>query len=510
MKKILIVGGGTAGWLTAVHLNWTLANTDITVIESSEIGILGAGEGTTPHFVKFLEDVNIDVGHFLAHTKGTIKNGIKFTNWNGDGKSYFHPFSDGEPHIGGPVAAQKLIADSVNLDLFKLSARASEKFKTKYFKFARRHYDRSPPYSKYELFGSCALHFDANLVAQYLKNVALSRGVKCVDGVVNKIYTNDKNFITGVGLENKEDHGCDILFDCTGLRRLFIGEHYKSEWVSYKSHIPNDRAQPFILPMTTDKIPPYTEAVAMKHGWAWVIPVDGRYGCGYVYDSKHATEEDIKQEIVSVFGDQAQILNKSFKFNAGAFKTPWVNNCVAIGLASGFIEPLEATSIWVTIITLRELTPELIDYCDDLHVKYFNERVNRLNEGVLDFIYFHYITKRQDTEYWKNFEVNNEPTPLIKKYKEKFSLGFNDKEVTPKESVFGIDSWISVGVGLNFFNPEFCIKNLNAHARLKNINGIEERLQNEMNHVDELAGQFVDHKSFLDEMKKQYCGIHEN
>lgn len=509
MKRVLIVGGGTAGWLAALYFNWKFVNVDVKVIESSEIGILGAGEGTTPHFMKFLEELGIDVGHFITHTKGTVKNGIKFTNWNGDDNFYYHPFGDnnGESIARKVITAQKLISEEVSLDVFQLTAHSSEDCKTKFFIPVEEHpHTNNSPYSKYKIHGSCALHFDARLVAQYFKDIAISRGVMCVDGIVYDTCANTNNEIERVLLKDGSTHECDILVDCTGLHRVFIGDHYNAEWVSYKKHIPNDSAQPFFLPITTDKIPPYTEAIAMKYGWVWKIPVQGRFGCGYVYNSKFASNEDIKQEIISKFGTDADILNRSFKFNAGVYRTPWVKNCVAVGLAAGFIEPLEATSIWVTITSLREITPQLIENLDEVHIASYNKSIYTMNQSILDFIYYHYITKRQDTLYWKDFEKDNEPTETIKNYKNTFQSGFVEREIVPSSegNVFSVDSWLSVGAGLKFFNKKHCEKNFAAYSKFRNMTTFERQLKHEYDQILELKEKFLDHKTLLDKLEKEY------
>ncbi len=407
-KKFLIVGGGTAGWITALYLNKIFPKNKITLIESSEIGILGAGEGTTPHFVDFLEKVGINFSDFIKNTKATIKTGIKFTNWHGDNTSYFHPFADGDSlSIGSGWIEKKdlfaidRIAHGKNLDDIILSNLCSVQNKTKH------RYDESN-----DLFltpGAIALHFDARLVANYFKEVATNRGVVRIDSKVTKFNLDDENLnITSVELEDKQNVFCDFIFDCTGFSRKIIGEIYKQKWIDYKESLPVDKAFPFFLENKTETIPPYTEAIAMKYGWVWKIPVQGRYGCGYVFDSSYVSDDDIRKEIQETFGEVE--IPRNFSFKAGFYENAWMKNCVAIGLSSGFIEPLEATSIWVS---LRSLTLLLRDYQtaifdDDENVKMlFNEHIRSFNNEIKDFIQLHYLTERNDSPFWKEYRIKN-------------------------------------------------------------------------------------------------------
>ena len=243
MFKYVIVGGGTAGWLTALFVKEKFPYSDVTVIASSEIGILGAGEGTTPPFMNFLAKIKINPNEIISNCLGTIKTGIKFNNWSGDTKHYFHNF----------------LADTRQ--------------------------------------GDSALHFDANLLAKYLQTVGIERGIKLVDNEVTDVCADSNNNITSLILKDKTSIDLDFVFDCSGFRRLIIGKHYNAKWTSYKKILPVDRAMPFFLQNDNTNLPVYTEAIALRHGWMWKIPVQGRYGCGYVFDSSRATDSEIKEEI---------------------------------------------------------------------------------------------------------------------------------------------------------------------------------------------------------------------
>ena len=271
--KIFIIGGGTSGWLTALFVRKILPEAIITVVASSEIGILGAGEGTTPQFPQFLKRIDISVFDIIKNAKGTFKNGIKFTNWNGDGKHYYHGFQDNLDYLKNEnyqYHAEYLnkIKDGECLDDLYLTPHICENNKVKY----KKDIDES--------LGQDALHFDASLLAKYLQTVALNRNIELIDDEVIDINTHDNNFIKSIVLKNNGEKTLDFIFDCTGFRRLIIGDLYKTKWNSYKDKLPMNRAMPFFIQNDNEELPPFTESIAMKYGWIWKIPIQGRYGCG--------------------------------------------------------------------------------------------------------------------------------------------------------------------------------------------------------------------------------------
>lgn len=357
--KYTVIGGGTAGWLTALFVKEKFPNSDVTVIASSEIGILGAGEGTTPPFVDFLRDINISFEDIISNALGTVKTGIKFVNWSGDSKHYFHNFVSDE--------WEKEIVDSGRQEQFQ------------------------------------ALHFDANLLAKYLQSVGLTRGIKLVDSEVISCNPDQDNNIVSLTLKNEQQIKTDFVFDCSGFRRVIIGNYYKSPWTSYSKLLPVNRAMPFFLKNSGIDLPKYTESVALKHGWMWKIPVQGRFGCGYIFDSSRATDEEIKAEIEDYHGHEI-VSPRMFSFDAGCYDTTWINNCVAIGLSSGFSEPLEATSIWVQITSLRHLLKNIDGMFNPLIKAKYNESIKTMNHEIVKFLHFHYLSDRQDSNFWKSFK----------------------------------------------------------------------------------------------------------
>ncbi len=461
-----VVGSGTAGWLTALFLSNNYPWANITVIASSEIGILGAGEGATPHLLNFTSSLGISTEEIIKYCKGTFKNGIKFTNWNGDTRSYFHPFIDegslncfsvtDKDNVGHSAIVLERMINANNLDDCIFSAHASEKNLTK-FKPNLELPNPKQILSQYNTLGSYSVHFDAIVLAKFLKRIAVSRRVRYIDDEVEEIIENEDGYITRLITKNKDYYDADFVFDCTGFKRRIIGEHYKAEWKSYAESLPVNRAIPFFIKHDNTEVPPYTEAIAMKYGWVWKIPVEGRFGCGYVFDDKHIDIEQAKTEITEQFGD-VEFGQKDFKFEAGRYETPWIKNCIAIGLSAGFIEPLEATSIMTSLLSLFQFTNNNLGNItkDQFYIDKYNENVREFHDDTLDFIYLHYITKRDDTEFWSKFTENNVMPERVKKFMEECNHTIpTTKFLRSINNIYETGSWHSVAKGLRIYNRDF-------------------------------------------------------
>ena len=500
--KFVVVGGGTAGWLTALYVKKHVAYSDVTVIASSEIGILGAGEGTNWDFLEFLEEIDVPLSGVLKYAKGTFKNGIKFTNWNGDGEHYYHPFQD---HLNRkpnpdfniiPFYLNKISNEDTLNDL-QFTSIISEQNKVKFT-------------ADGTALGISALHFDANLFAKYLQDIGTSRGIKLIDDEVVDIHANSKGDIDKFTLKSGNTCETNFVFDCSGFKRLILGQFYKAPWKSYQESLPVNRAMPFFVPNDTNIIPPYTNSIAMKYGWMWKIPVDGRFGCGYVFDSRLVTDEEIKQELTDYLGYEPKI-PRVFSFEPGAYETTWVNNCVAIGLSAGFVEPLEATSIQVTTFALRALSTKIQGMLSDRNraMADFNYEIKRINDHILAFLHFHYLSKRTDSEFWTKFTERTITPDFVVKFKDvakkSFVLerDFNYLDLITQPSnmqaknPFSVFSWHMVGAGIKFFKPNIASRDLDSFKNFK-MNEAESRLLNVLNEAAETA---VDHKTYIDSIK---------
>ena len=506
--KFTVVGGGTAGWLTALYLRMVYPNPMITVIESKEIGILGAGEGSTPQLVEMFNELNIPITDFTKYARGTFKNGIKFTNWNGDNTHYYHGFG----HVNDltvrrnlytkiPISLLELIGNGQNLDELDITALASERNAVKFLINSLLDNKSQNPIKHFSNIGGHSVHFNAVMLAEHLKNVGRKRNIKIIEDTVQKVNTDNEGNIISLKLEFHEKVDTDFVFDCTGFRHLFIGNHYKSEWKSYKDYLPANRALAFTIPISENdpNLPPYTEAIAMKYGWTWKIPVQDRFGCGYVFDSRRITDDDAKEEIDEMTGIDTDI-PRAFSYEPGSYNNTWIKNCVAIGLSSGFIEPLEATSIWATILNLRNFffCSKGLTCKDQNQIDHFNKQGCVIAESILRFVQFHYLTKRKDTIFWKNFaeeyKICDYTQWLISKNRD---VGMLTEDSFP-DTLFPQSSWLSVGAGIKFFNQEEAKKlylTYNTGSRKGfNINNQQQFLLN----LSLTTAGLVDHKFFID------------
>lgn len=355
MKKIIIIGGGTAGWLTALIVNKFWENTNVTLVESSKIGILGAGEGSTPNFGRILSLLGINQKDFYEKTGATNKRGLNLINWLGDGSTAKHLFTGEEPTVF-----------------------------TKSFGY----------------------HFDARKVADYFKQIAIDRGVNWIDGEIETI-NNTGEFIKSFKLVDDRIISSDFVFDCSGFNRL-VGNLFNEEWVDYSKYLMINSSIAFFLPQNkklTIKDKTYTNMVAMSCGWMWQIELQHRWGCGYSFNKDYITVEDAKKEVEDYLGHEIEI-QKVFSYNPGRYKRSWIGNSISIGLSYGFIEPLEATSLMSTIMQLKRLVDKNFDenYKDE-----FNKWCEEINEQNMMFIRYHYLAERLDNKFW--IDAYNKPIP---------------------------------------------------------------------------------------------------
>jgi tryptophan halogenase len=303
-----------------------------------------------------------------------------------------------------------------------------------------------------EVNKSYAYHFDARLVAKYLKEIAVSRGVEWVDGEVESIVNENEN-ITELKLKDGDIIDLDFVFDCSGFARLIIEGVHKEKWYSYSDYLMMNKALAFFLPQdneyqVNDKT--YTEMTSMDCGWMFKIPLQHRWGCGYVFNNKYITVEDAKSEVEKYLGHEVTI-QKVFDFNPGTYKRSWIGNSVSIGLSYGFIEPLEATSLMTTIMQLKKLIDINFDEGD---VEKYNMWCYQINEQNLNFIRYHYLCERDDTQFWKDCTSMPIPSKLKKILDKNNSITVrNDMEllesfelegIEPNELTFFVNNYLNI------------------------------------------------------------------
>jgi tryptophan halogenase len=400
MKKnnIIVLGGGSAGWLTAIWAKKLIPDNEVTLVQSKEVGIIGVGEASTPHLPMFLNNLGIDVKDLIKKTNGSIKNGINFVNWNGDGQRYFHSFfedltdfSIGNITIkdGFDYYLKTLIHNELNFEDFLYQFRLA--------------YD-----NRIDLkHTSWSIHFDSKLFAEYLETFGRQLGIKIIEKNFTSATQNNSGFITSIKLDSGQILDCDFLFDCTGFAKLIIHKLYDQKWISYSDYLPMKCAIPFWLESDND-IEPYTSSTAMKNGWMWKIPLQHRIGSGYIFDSDYINVDQAINEAENFYSRSLKI-NKIINFDPGRMENFWVKNCISVGLSSSFLEPIESTSLWVTTSQLDLLQHFLSDLLNprEQSLKIFNKTMNKTLDELSYFVYLHYMTKRQDSQFWKEFREKN-------------------------------------------------------------------------------------------------------
>ena len=389
--RIVIVGGGTAGWLAAMMLSDVAKRkkhaTSVTVIESSKIGTIGVGEGSTAVFRQMLLHFGLDEMEFLAETGATIKYGIRHRDWRRLGHQYDGPIDD--PH---------LVAPGVPLDTYAVAAGrpVSEAHLFQHLLRGRRapfalRDGRQVPAGPFHH----AYHFDQALAGAWLRKKA--KGINVIDDQVSGVDKGPGG-IAALVLESGQRVEADFFLDCTGFRRALVKE-LGAQWISYADVLPINRAMPFWVDIKDgEEIEPCTLAWAQKSGWMWWIPTQGRYGAGYVYSDAHTNADQAKAEIESLLGYEIQPRN-DIRIEAGRQKDVWIGNCVALGLSSSFLEPLEATSIHGTIVQLMLLS-EWLTVADG--ASRYNVAVARQVDDFRDFIRLHYVSDRRDSPFWRD------------------------------------------------------------------------------------------------------------
>jgi tryptophan 7-halogenase len=442
IHRIVIVGGGTAGWMTAASLAHALKGScAIRLIESADIGIVGVGESTIPHIRFFNAALGIDEADFMRRTKATFKMAIEFCDWGRIGGRYMHPFGAFGRDIDGVgfhhcwLRARE--TDPLDHFAFPIVAARAGKFIA----------PGDDPRSVLSSF-SYAYQFDATLYAPYLREYALARGVGRTEGkIVETRLRGDDGFIAAVVLESGEQVAGDLFIDCSGFRGLLIEEALKTGYIDWSHWLPCDRA--VAVPCESAGPPvAYTRSTARPAGWQWRIPLQHRTGNGHVYAGAFMADEDARDILLGGLEGPPLAEPRLLQFTAGRRKKTWHRNCVAIGLSGGFLEPLESTSIYLiqaAIDRLIALFPDL-DFDPALTDEY-NRAIEVEIERIRDFLILHYkATERDDTSFWQYCRTMPIPDSLAGKmalFRERGHV------VQYREGLFQEPSWIAVYIGQN-------------------------------------------------------------
>lgn len=492
IRDVVIVGGGTAGWMTASLLIKTFGNTlNVRLIESDQIGTVGVGEATIPAIIHFNDELGLDPKAFIRETKATIKLGIEFLNWGQLGDSYMHAFGDiGKSfplcdfgHFWAKGCQEGLDYNywdfSLNYQVAKRNAFAP--------------LDRIPGLNMGGL--AFAFHFDAGLYARFLSDYAQKRGVQRTEGkIVTVTQCPQTGDVQSVNLENGERISGDLFIDCSGLQGLLIEKTLNTGYEDWSHWLPADSA--IAVPCeSVDPITPYTKSIAHGAGWQWRIPLQHRIGNGIVYSSKFMSDDEAEQILLGNLDGAPLAAPRRIKFKTGRRLKQWNKNVVSIGLSSGFLEPLESTSIHLiqsAIVRLVKMFPH--NGISSVMVDEYNRQSQIEFERIRDFIILHYKqTQRDDSEFWRHCRRMEIPQTLQHKMEVFRQSGLVFRE---NDELFTKIAWQQVCIGQGLIPEDY-------HPSVKQMSREElnDMLSTIKQVIDKTAAQIPSHQSYIDKCK---------
>ncbi len=408
LSDVVVIGGGNTGWTTALYIKHKYPESNVTVLASSEIGTVGVGEGTTPNYFHLLQSLGFSERTLFKELKATKKTGILFKNWNKDiDTTYYHNFSD-----------------------------------------MKGNYDY-------------AIHLDTNATTNFLMKEGMKRGIKLIDAKYLTHLNNSDLHVKEI-VTDKGNIKCSFVFDCSGFKRVMIGKWEDVKWNSYTDHLKVNEGITFTLPQEHYQILPkrrdgggfdkdgvsireeVTYAIAAKYGWMFEIPTQERLAGGYLFNNEYINSDQAWNEVLSIYPEAT--LGRNIKFNAGSYDEVYKRNVLAVGLSAGFLEPLEATSLMTVAFQLENWHPE-IGYAK------YNDKIRRLNKENMLFIYYHYMGKRNDTDFWKDYQYNiPNDLKIILDRKNRVEVKYKDNdwdEFVRKLQAFHWGSWSIISEGIS-------------------------------------------------------------
>ncbi|HAA91719.1 MAG TPA: tryptophan 7-halogenase [Rhodospirillaceae bacterium] len=460
ISKVTIVGGGTAGWMAATHLVTRLNSRaeipiEVCLIESPNIPTVGVGEATVPTMKRWFESLDLDEAAFITHCNASFKLGVRFVNWdhdiNGNPLNYIHPFDGFGDDIQGynPAYYFHKFNDpggGSNYSIYHSPITAVVEGR------------KGPKPLEAENFESVlnyAYHLDAGLFAQYLRQIAIERGVIHILDDVEEIELDEKGYVSSLQLKQQGRHEIELVIDCTGFKSMILQQTLGVEFENYGQYLLNDRALAVQLPhLEPTKLEPCTRSTALGAGWSWRVPLYSRIGTGYVFSSAHRNDEEATAEFLDHLGPLGKGAEpRAIGMKVGRARQTWAKNCIAIGLSGGFIEPLESTAIYLVDRALGWI----VEYFPD---KDFNpilsDRYNRLSESlyteIRDFIVLHYCTNtREDSDYWKAAREDITIPDSLKEKLELFKHALPTEDELDSGFLFSGLSYLIVLFGKGFF-----------------------------------------------------------
>lgn len=486
INKVVIAGGGTAGWMAAAAMSKILGKTlDITLVESDAIGTVGVGEATIPTLQTLHELLKINEQEFMAAVQGTFKLGISFESWRDVGKDYIHSF--------GWTGKDHWAAGFQHFWLKGMKMGIAREFGEYCNEWAAAKQNRFAVLPSQGL--NYAYHFDASLYAKFLRKMAEEHGTKRKEGKIAQVHQDTgSGFITAIELDSGERIDGDLFIDCTGFRGLLIEQTLGAGYEDFTDWLPCDSA----VAVQTESVGPpipYTRSIARDAGWQWRIPLQHRVGNGVVFSGDHWSDDEAIDKLLSNVEGRVLTEPRVIKFRSGQRKRHWHKNCVSMGLSSGFIEPLESTSIHLiqrSIIRLMQMFP--YDGVRQPDIDEFNNQMKFEIDNVRDFIILHYhVTDRTDTAFWRQCREMSIPDSLSHRIELFRQAGRVFKVPT---ELFGENSWIQVMLGQGLVPEQYHpIVNVMNDEELKGfLTGIH-------GNVERIVSQLPQHQQFID----HYC-----
>ena len=405
IKRVAVVGGGSAGLVAALILKTRFPSFDIDIIRSEKIGIVGVGEGSTEHWTAFMDFIGIHYFDIVKECDSTFKSGIMFKDW-GD-KDFLQSISSGfsQTEKKYHYAYAKQIADNAEpKDLM-----SSHTWDSSVNTWFMSNHTSSPVLQ---------FHFNTHKLNDFLTTVSEHKGIRFFDDEISDIQLNDQGEIASIK-GNQGTYEYDFYIDSTGFKRLLI-DKLGAKWISYSKYLKMKSAIMFASEMPAGNIPMYTTAQAMDYGWMFSIPTYGRTGNGYIFDSDHIDKDSAHAELEKFLKRSVEI-NKEINFDPGALDTPWIKNCCAVGLSASFVEPLEASSIGTSIQQAFLLSDLIINY-NESAIKKYNKLMTGVLENIRDFVILHYLTKKSNTDFWiaaRNIELPDSLSSKLELWKNK-------------------------------------------------------------------------------------------
>ncbi|WP_415947333.1 tryptophan halogenase family protein [Streptomyces sp. KLOTTS4A1] len=463
INSVVIVGGGTSGWMSATYLKAAFGDRiDVTLVESDRVSSIGVGEATFSTVRHFFDYLGLDEQDWMPHCAGSYKLAIRFENWRKQGDHFYHPFERLGSAEGFPLSEWWLAGDRkrpFDQSCFVTPAlceanRSPRKLGGALFaedldgSLGRSTLDDQRDQFPY------AYHFDAGLLAQYLTKYGTDRGVRHVVDDVVDVHTDERGWITDVLTREHGELAGDLFIDCTGFRGLLINKKLDERFVSFQDVLPNNRAVALRVPQSEQasrEMRPYTTATAMDAGWIWTIPLYGRNGNGYVYSDEHCSPEEAERTLRAFAAPGQEDLEANhIRMRIGRNERSWVNNCVAIGLSSAFVEPLESTGIFFIQHGIEQLVKHFPDRnWDPKLADDYNNRVAQVLDGVKEFLVLHYAAAgRDDTPYWKEAKIRPLPEALAERLELASSHLLDERNIYPHYHGFEQYSWTTMLLGL--------------------------------------------------------------